>query len=253
MIVVVRAEERGRAAGVGADELDLVDGRAHRLAVLGAETRPRPLGGRSLRLGVHRRSAGAPSERTGPLGLGRRVGRGRRLVRPCRRKPPPRELSSRRARRIGQLVRPARIVDGRRRRNVPFGEDSDADDAHLARVTHARGVRFGDRREAERGRLAVRDSPAVDVDRAPGGDQVAALAAEVGRPAVDGVAPVDRDDRLDAAAGVVGDAERVARPELAEHVGPAAVLVRRRRHAVDQHRHLVAGGTVAQWLTAGER
>src|SRR5947207_66989 len=55
------------------------------------------------------------------------------------------------------------------------------------------------------------------------------------------------------AAGVVGDAERVARSELAEHVGPAAVLVGRRRHAVDEDGHLVAGNAVAQRLAAGER
>ena len=36
MVVVVRAQERGWAAGVGAHELDLVDRRAHRFAVLGA-------------------------------------------------------------------------------------------------------------------------------------------------------------------------------------------------------------------------
>jgi len=65
---------------------------------------------------------------------------------------------------------------------------------------------------------------------------------------VDHVPSVDRDDRLDAPAGVVRDAQHVALAHLPHHVGLAGVLVGRSRDAIDQHRHLIARALVAQGL-----
>src|SRR6185436_7585076 len=80
----------------------------------------------------------------------------------------------------------------------------------------------------------MRNAPALDVDGAPGGDQITALRPPVRGLAVDGVAPVHGHDGLDPSSAVIRDAKRVVRAKLAQHICLAPVHVRACGDTVDE-------------------
>src|SRR5262249_50487975 len=112
------------------------------------------------------------------------------------------------------------------RRRLLF-EDRDGDHADVARLALLAGVRVVDRREAERRDIGERGAETLDARLAERGHDVPAL-AEVATFAIDHVETVDRDNRFDAIAGRVGDANRVATTVVALHVVAALERVGRR-------------------------
>src|SRR5438445_1225013 len=177
---------------------------------------------------------------------GRRTGgrHGGRSLRSARRRapaPPHFEI-------IAETAVPRRWVERPRRRIRAFGEDRDADDPHLARVAGLRRIGLGHGRKAECRRLLQRKAPAVDVRAAPRGHDVAALLTPVGGLAVDHVAPVHRDDGLDAPPTAVDDPEGVPLAEVAKHERLAVVAIRARWRAADQHLQFVRPRTIGDRL-----
>ena len=90
-----------------------------------------------------------------------------------------------------------------------LAEERDADDADVASAAGLRGVRVGDRGEAEGGDGAGARAEAFDLERREGHQNVAAVVERAGL-AVDDIEPVDGADRLEAVARVVLQDDRVA-------------------------------------------
>src|SRR5262245_19579738 len=114
-------------------------------------------------------------------------------------------------------VAEARIALGEER-VAALAEERDADHADVARATGLRGVGVRDGGEAE-GRDRVRRlTEAFDLERREGMEDVAAV-VEVAGLAVDDIETVDRRDRLEAVARVVGEDERVTLAGRADDEG----------------------------------
>src|SRR5258707_4631422 len=104
--------------------------------------------------------------------------------------------------------------------NAARGQERYADDTDVAVVAGTGRVRVAERAEAECGDVIVALPETVDLDRAPHGHEVAAL-ADIRGATVENVEPVDGCDRFDAHAHLVRHDDRVALSGFADRVGVA--------------------------------